>query len=147
VYRVADDDVLTLVAAVQAVGERHARAVQDVVGDYFRARDSLDAVSFDELQRRLADGLVALVDVRPPDEFADGHVPGAVNVPLPELEARLAQLPTDAEVIAYCRGPWCVLAFEAVALLRRRGRAARRLDGGLPEWRRAGLEIATGATP
>jgi ArsR family transcriptional regulator len=138
VYRLSGDDVLDLMAALRAVGERHTNAVQTVVSDYFEARDALEAVPFATLEQRMADGLVTLIDVRPADEFADGHVPGARNIPLAELKARLDEIPSGVEVVAYCRGPWCVLAFEAVALLRDAGRAAHRLDGGLPEWRRAG---------
>lgn len=141
VYRITDDDVLDLVAALQKVGERHTDTVKAVVGDYFHARDALDAVGFATLEQMLSDGLVTLLDVRPPDEFADGHVPGAVNIPLTELKARLDEIPPGIEVVAYCRGPWCVLAFEAVALLREEGLAAKRLDGGLPEWRRVGLPV------
>jgi len=144
IYRLSADDVLDLVAALRTVGERHATGVRRVVDDYFHARDALDAVSFAALRERLDDGLVTLIDVRPADEFADGHVPGAVNIPLAELEARLGDLPSGTEIVAYCRGPWCVLAFEAVALLREKGRLAHRLEGGLPEWRRAGLDLATG---
>lgn len=142
VYRVSDDDVLDLIAALRTVGERHTDAVKVVIGDYFHARDALDAVSFATLEERMADGLVTLLDVRPADEFADGHVPGARNIPLAELMARLDEIPAGREVVAYCRGPWCVLAFEAVAFLRDQGRSASRLDGGLPEWRRAGLPVA-----
>lgn len=142
VYRLSDDDVLDLVAALRKVGERHTDAVKAVVGDYFHARDALNAVEFSVLEQRMRDGLVTLLDVRPVDEFADGHVPGALNIPLEELKARLEEIPLGREVIAYCRGPWCVLAFEAVALLREQGRGAKRLDGGLPEWRRAGRPVA-----
>lgn len=145
VYRVSDDDVLDLIAALRTVGERHTDAVKVVIGDYFHARDALDAVSFATLEERMADGLVTLLDVRPADEFADGHVPGARNIPLAELMARLDEIPAGREVVAYCRGPWCVLAFEAVAFLRDQGRSASRLDGGLPEWRRAGLPVAGAA--
>lgn len=141
VYRITDDDVLDLVAALRKVGERHTDSVKAVVGDYFHARDALDAVGFDALEQMLSDGLVTLLDVRPPDEFANGHVPGALNIPLSELKARLDEIPSNLEVVAYCRGPWCVLAFEAVAMIRDSGRAAKRLDGGLPEWRRAGLAV------
>ena len=144
IYRVSDDDVLDLVAALRRVGERHADAVKAVVADYFHSRDSLEAVAFATLEQMLADGLVTLLDVRPADEFADGHIPGARNIPLAELRSRLGEAPPDIEVIAYCRGPWCVLAFEAVSLLRGQGRDARRLDGGLPEWRRAGRPVVSG---
>lgn len=145
IYQLASDDVLDLLSALSNVAQRHTEAARSVLDDYFAARDELEALSFDALRERLADGLVTLVDVRPPDEFADGHVPGAVNIPLQELEARLAELAGGVEVVAYCRGPWCVLAFEAVARLRRAGRTARRLEGGLPEWRRAGLAVSTGS--
>ena len=145
VYRLSGDDVLDLMAALRAVGERHTDAVQAVVSDYFEARDALEAVPFATLEQRMADGLVTLVDVRPADEFADAHLPGARNIPLAELKARLEEIPSDRDIVAYCRGPWCVLAFEAVALLRARGRGAHRLDGGLPEWRRTGRAVATNA--
>lgn len=143
VYRLSGDDVLDLVAALRAVGERHTESVRAVVDDYFQTRDALEAVPFATLEQWMADGLVTLLDVRPPDEFIDGHVLGARNIPLAELKARLDELPPDVDVVAYCRGPWCVLAFEAVAFLRATGRVARRLDGGLPEWRRAGLPVAS----
>lgn len=146
VYRLSGDDVLDLMAALRAVGERHTDAVKSVVGDYFEARDALEAVPFATLEQRMADGLVTLLDVRPPDEFAAGHVPGAMNIPSAELKARLREVPLGVDVIAYCRGPWCVLAFEAVALLRENGRGAHRLDGGLPEWRRAGLPVISGGS-
>lgn len=145
-YRISDDDVLDLVAALRRVGERHADAVKTVVADYFHARDALEAVTFASLEQMLADGLVTLLDVRPRDEYADGHIPGARNVPLAELRARLDETPPGVEVVAYCRGPWCVLAFEAVAFLRGQGWDARRLDGGLPEWRRAGRPVIGGST-
>lgn len=143
VYRISGEDVLDLIDALRRVGERHTESVRAVVDDYFRARDTLEPVDFAALDRMLADGVVTLLDVRPPDEFADSHVRGALNIPLAELNARLDEIPDNAEVIAYCRGPWCVLAFEAVDLLRRQGREARRLDGGLPEWRRAGRPVAS----
>ncbi len=143
VYRLASDDVHDLLAALRQVAERHTDQAQAVIEDYFHARDRLEEVSFVELERKLSDGLVTLLDVRPPDEFADGHLPGALNVPLADLSDALAALPSDREIVAYCRGPWCVLAFQAVSLLRTRGRLARRLDGGLPEWRRAGRTVVT----
>jgi ArsR family transcriptional regulator len=94
-----------------------------------------------ELQQRAADELVTVIDVRTDDEFSSGHLPNAINIPLAELSKRLADLPKSKEIVAYCRGPWCVLAFEAVALLREQGFNARRLDGGFPEWRMAGLPV------
>lgn len=147
IYALVGEDVLDLLAALRTVAERHTDDVRRLRHDYFHARDDLEAVPLAALQERLAHGLVTLIDVRPEDEFAEAHVPGALNIPLPQLKARLGEIPAGVEAVAYCRGPWCVLAFEAVALLRGAGRAARRLDGGLPEWRRAGFNIATGAAP
>ncbi|TIU10581.1 MAG: rhodanese-like domain-containing protein, partial [Mesorhizobium sp.] len=99
----------------------------------------------DELVSRLHDGMVTVLDVRPEDEFAAGHLPGALNIPLAELERRLGELEADREVIAYCRGPYCVLSFEAVAALREQGYLARRLEDGYPEWKTAGLPVETAA--
>jgi rhodanese-related sulfurtransferase/DNA-binding transcriptional ArsR family regulator len=140
-YRIADDGVLRLIASLRDVAERQVAEVDRIVSGYFRDRDSFEAVSRDELQARLRDGLVTILDVRPEDEFAEAHLPGAVNVPLSQLRERMDELPRDLDVVAYCRGPWCVLAFEAVALLRESGLNARRLEGGLPEWRIAGLPV------
>lgn len=142
IYRLASDDVHDLVAALRQVAERHAATARHVVEDYFQARDGLEAIGFQEFERKVSDGLVTVLDVRPPDEFDQGHLPGARNIPLADLRIHLATLPRDREVVAYCRGPWCVLAFEAVAMLRAGGWTAHRLDGGLPEWRRTGREIA-----
>ena len=141
-YRVSDPAVLDLVAALQRVGERNLAEVREIVGGYFRQRDALEAVSRDELSRRMRDGLVTLLDVRPEDEFGAGHLPQAINAPLRELEKQLRDLPKDREVVAYCRGPYCVFAFEAVALLREHGFSARRLEDGFPEWKAAGLPVA-----
>jgi ArsR family transcriptional regulator len=141
VYRIADAAVLHLLAALRAVAERQVAAVGEIVAGYFAARDAMEPVSFAELVDRVESGLVTVLDVRPEDEFAHGHLPGALNIPLSQLGGRLAELPQEGEIVAYCRGPWCVLAFEAVALLRKEGRTARRLAGGLPEWRLAGQPV------
>jgi len=140
-YRIADDSVLRLLSSLREVAERQVAEVERIVAGYFRDRDSLEPVSRKELTARIKDGLVTVLDVRPEDEFTAGHLPGAVNIPLSQLRKRLPDLPKGQEVVAYCRGPWCVLAFEAVALLREEGRKARRLDGGLPEWKIAGLPV------
>lgn len=142
-YRIADDGVLRLIAALRDVAERQVAEVDRIVSGYFHDRDALEPVARQELLSRLADGLVTVLDVRPEDEFANGHIPSAINIPLAQLRSRLTDLPADREIVAYCRGPWCVLAFEAVALLRKEGRAARRLAGGLPEWRLDGLPVQT----
>jgi ArsR family transcriptional regulator len=144
-YALADDAVVDFLAALRAIAERGLAEVDRVVASYFRARDSLEPVSRTELARRLKRKSVTVLDVRPEEEFALGHVPGAVNIPLKQLERRLAELPRGREIVAYCRGPYCVLSFEAVAALRARGFKARRLADGLPEWRAAGLPVAAAA--
>lgn len=137
-----EDSVVLLLSALGRVGERNMAEIERVMAEYFRARDNLEPVSREMLSSRLRDGLVTILDVRPEDEFALGHIPGALNVPLSELERRLAELPADREVVAYCRGPYCVMSFEAVAALRGRGYDARRLEDGYPQWKAAGLPIA-----
>lgn len=140
-YRLVDDAVLDLLAALRRIAERNSAEVERVIRTYFHDRDSLEAVSRDELLQQTRAGLVTVLDVRPPDEFALGHLPGAVNIPLRELEARLADFDPSQEIVAYCRGPYCVLSYEAVAALRTKGFKARRLEDGFPEWRAAGLPI------
>jgi rhodanese-related sulfurtransferase/predicted transcriptional regulator len=135
------DDVVRLLQALGRVGERNMAEIERVMAAYFRARDELEPVSREDLVARLRDGLVTVLDVRPEDEFASGHLPGALNVPLAALERHLAELPRDKEIVAYCRGPYCVLSFEAVAVLRARGFKVRRLVDGFPEWRASGLPI------
>lgn len=143
-YRLTDDSVLDLLAALRRIAERNSAEVERLIRSYFDARDSLEPVSRKELLERVRAGLVTVLDVRPVDEYALGHLPGAVNIPLGELEARLAELDTSQEMVAYCRGPHCVLSYEAVALLRERGFRVRRLEDGLPEWRSAGLPVEVG---
>ncbi len=141
-YRLAGEDaVVGLLLALSRVGEQNSAEVARVMASYFRARDELEPISRDELLDRLRCGSATVLDVRPEDEFQQGHLPGALNIPLSQLERRLAELPPDREVVAYCRGPWCVLSFEAVAALRQRGYRARRLEDGFPEWKVAGLPV------
>lgn len=140
-YRLADDTVLSLFASVRSVAARHLAEVDRIVQGYFEARDNMEPVTREGLAGRMRDGLVTVIDVRPPDEFALGHLPGAINVPLADLQARLPEIDPDREIVAYCRGPWCVMSFEAVAALRKRGFQARRLEDGLPEWKAAGLPV------
>jgi ArsR family transcriptional regulator len=132
-----------LVSALRDVAERNLAEIERILRGYFAERDGLEPVTRGELIERARDGLVTVLDVRPADEFALGHLPGAINVPLAELATRLAELDPDREVVAYCRGAYCVLSFEAVAALRARGLRARRLEEGYPEWRAAGLPVAT----
>lgn len=143
-YQLAGDaEVVTLIKALGRVGERNVAEIGRIVTDYFEARDALEPISRDELVARLRKGRVTILDVRPEDEYTLGHLPGALNVPFAELERRLKELPTNREVIAYCRGPYCVLSFEAVAKLRKRGYRIRRLEDGYPEWKAAGLPVVT----
>jgi rhodanese-related sulfurtransferase/DNA-binding transcriptional ArsR family regulator len=140
-YRVAGDDVIDLLRCLRRTGQRHIAEVNEVVVGYFNDRDSLEPVSRKELMQRSKDGLVTILDVRPGEEYEIGHIPGALNIPLNEIEQHLSTLPKEQEVIAYCRGEYCVLAFEAVAALRKKGFSARRLEEGYPEWKAAGLPV------
>lgn len=144
-YRLADETVLTLLNQLRHVAERNVAAVDRIVQGYFADRDNMEPVSRDALIERSKAGLVTVLDVRPEDEFAVDHVRGAVNIPLGELEARLAELDPDQEIVAYCRSAYCVLTFEAVATLRAHGFNVRRLEEGLPEWKAAGLPIQSGS--
>jgi rhodanese-related sulfurtransferase/DNA-binding transcriptional ArsR family regulator len=144
-YQLVDDTILDLLAALRRIAERNVAEVERIVRSYFNNRDSLEPISRAELLQRSRAGEVIVLDVRPEDEFALGHLPGAISVPLRNLEMRLAELDPAQEIIAYCRGPYCVLSYEAVAVLRARGFKARRLEDGLPEWRAAGLPVATGS--
>ena len=140
-YRLAGEDVVMLLSALREVAERHLGDVRGLIEDYLTVKDSLEPVPARQLLERIRSGLVTVLDVRPPEEYAAGHLPGAVNVPLEELEKHLDALKADQEIVAYCRGPHCVLAFDAVARLREKGFDARRLEGGLPEWRLEGLPV------
>src|SRR5262249_12089866 len=144
-YALADDAILDLLSALRRIAERNVAEVERVIRSYFNDRDSMEPVSREELLEKSRAGVVTVLDVRPTDEFALGHLPGAVNIPLRELEARLAELDRTQEIVAYCRGLYCVLSYEAVAALRARGFNVRRLEDGLPEWRAAGLPVVTGS--
>jgi rhodanese-related sulfurtransferase/DNA-binding HxlR family transcriptional regulator len=143
-YALADDGILDVLTALRRIAERNVSEVERIVRGYFNKRDELEPVSRKELLKRIRAGTVTVLDVRPPDEFELGHLPGAINIPLQALKKRLAELDTGREIVAYCRGEYCVLSFEAVALLRARGFNVRRLEDGLPEWRAARLPVATG---
>jgi ArsR family transcriptional regulator len=140
--RLADDAVLDFLGALRRIAERNSAEVERVMRGYFHDRDSFEPVSRNQLLKMLRAGAVTLLDVRPEDEFALGHLPGALNIPLRELEARLAELDPAQDVVAYCRSHYCVWSYEAVAALRKRGFKVRRLEDGFPEWRAAGLPVA-----
>jgi rhodanese-related sulfurtransferase/DNA-binding HxlR family transcriptional regulator len=143
-YSLGSDDVIGLINALRNVAERHVADVDKLVSTYLTVKDQLEPLPRGELLKRARDGLVTVLDVRPPEEYAAGHVAGAVNVPLSELEHYLDKLDTRQEIVAYCRGPHCVLAFEAVARIRDKGLKARRLEDGYPEWKSAGLPVEAG---
>ena len=140
-YSLADDAVLTVLSGIHKLARRNVGEVERILRCYFNARDDLEPVSRSELQRRMRQGLVTVLDVRPEDEFALGHLPGACNIPARKLKRQLSKLDPKIEIVAYCRGPYCVLSFEAVAQLRKLGFKARRLQDGLPEWKAAGLPV------
>jgi len=140
-YRLAGDEVVGLLGALGNAGEAHLAEVERAVRQYFTSKDDMEPVPPRELLERAKKGLVTVLDVRPPEEFAAGHVPGAVNIPIHELEKRLAELPKRREIVAYCRGPFCLMSYDAVAVLRKKGLRARRLKDGMPEWRAAGLPV------
>ena len=143
-YRLAGDEVAGFIAALRDLTRVRLAEVDRVVADYFAARDALEPVSRTELVERASRGEVVILDVRPAEEFAAGHIPGALSVPLDQLDAALMRLPRRARIVAYCRGPYCVLAPQAVERLRARGFNAHRLVDGMPEWRLAGLPVAVG---
>jgi len=138
-YRLSGGDVIRLLDALRSVAERHISDVERLINSFLTVKDDLEPIPREELLQRVRDGLVTVLDVRPPEEYAAGHVPGAVNVPLKELEHYLDQLHDGQEIVAYCRGPHCVLAFDAVAKAREKGISARRMQDGYPEWKLAGL--------
>jgi rhodanese-related sulfurtransferase len=140
-YRLADEDVFRTWQAVRALAESRLSEVDRVVEAYLVDRDALEAVDASELLERLRDGSVVVLDVRPEEEYRAGHIPGALSVPVDALENALQTLPRDREIVAYCRGPYCVFSDEAVAFLRARGYRARRLRQGLPDWRAARMPV------
>jgi rhodanese-related sulfurtransferase/DNA-binding transcriptional ArsR family regulator len=140
-YRVADDSVVELSTAIRTVAERRLADLERVVRDHFGDRSDPEPVAMKELLARARSGKVVILDTRPAGEFAAGHIAGALSVPVDDLKRKLAELPKTKEFVAYCRGPYCVYADRAVEMLRESGRRARRLDGGFPEWKLAGLPV------
>ena len=145
-YRLADEEVAAFAGRIQDFAASRIAGVERAARGYLGDVTALEPVARDELFRRLRDEEVLVLDVRPAAEYAAGHIPGAINVPHDQLAARLAELPGDVDIVAYCRGRYCVFAPDAVRLLRARGFSARLLAGGLPDWRLAGLPVAAGAT-
>jgi rhodanese-related sulfurtransferase len=144
-YRLADDEVCRFFFALRGLAEARLAEVERVTREYFEARGAMEAIEGDELLRRVKAGEVTVLDVRPAEEYRAGHIPGALSIPVGELKARLRELPKDRDVVAYCRGPYCVMAVEAVELLRKRGFSAHRMEQGVVEWRARGWRVASRA--
>jgi rhodanese-related sulfurtransferase len=144
-YRLADPAVAGFLRALQALGRARLAEVEQMTDLVLNNRDALQPVTLAELRRRLRDGSATVIDVRPREEYLAGHVPRAASMPVVELRKRLKELPKGREVIAYCRGPYCVYSLDAVTLLRKKGYIARRAEPGYPDWQLAGLPVATGA--
>jgi rhodanese-related sulfurtransferase len=143
-YRLASDDVFGFLRDLQALGRNRLAEIQQAANLYIDGRDELEPVTLKELRRRLRDDEVTLIDVRPVEEYRAGHIPGALSIPVNQLKRRLPEIPKGREVIAYCRGPYCVYSVEAVEILRKNGYKARRAGAGLPDWRASGLPVTAG---
>ena len=142
-YRLADEPVFALWQAMRRVGESRMAEIDRIVQTYLHDRSLLQPISATELIQRLSEGNILLLDVRPVEEYTAGHLPDALSIPIAELQTRLVELPQEREIVAYCRGPYCVFADEAVSLLRTHGYHARRLEQGLPDWRALGLPVVS----
>jgi len=140
-YRLSDYSVVELLALVRKIAEENLAEIQVLISKYLSSKDDLEPISRGELLKRAQEGAVTVIDVRPEPEFESGHLPSAINIPLSALKDELKQLPRKIEIVAYCRGPFCVMAFEAVAQLRSKGFKARRLEDGFPEWKLEGLPV------
>jgi rhodanese-related sulfurtransferase/DNA-binding transcriptional ArsR family regulator len=141
-YSISDDSVMELLDLVRKTAQKNLAEVDMIINTYLQTKDGLEPVQAEEVLKRAKAGLITVIDVRPPEEFNAGHIPGAINVPLTDLDNYMDQLPKDGEFVAYCRGPYCVLAFDLVEKLRNEGFKAKRLEYGFPEWKRAGLPTA-----
>lgn len=144
-YRLGDGPVETVLAGLRAYAEHTRAEIRELVSDPINASGRLDSISREDLLERLSAGSVTLLDVRPSEEYALGHLPGALNIPTEELARRLSELPRDQEIVAYCRGPYCVLSTTAASLLRAKGFHVRRLAAGFPDWKAAGLQVEAAA--
>ena len=145
-YRLSDATVFGLCTAIRTVAEHQLADLDRLVRDHFGDRSDAEAVEMNELLKRARSKSVVVLDTRPPNEYAAGHIAGAMSVPVGDLQRRLRQLPKGKEYVAYCRGPYCVYADRAVEILRSNGRHARRLREGFPEWRAAGLPVEMSAS-
>lgn len=143
-YRLAGEDVGDFFLALRTLGQGRLAEIEQVTREYLGERDGMETVAGAELLRRVKRGELIVLDVRPPEEYRAAHIAGAVSIPLGELKARCRELPRNREIVAYCRGPYCVFAIEAVELLRRKGFRARRMAEGVPEWRRGGGRVEAG---
>ena len=142
-YRLASDEVCQFFLTLRGLAESRLTAIDQVTREYFESRGAMEAVEGEELLRRVRDGEVTVLDVRPAEEYRAGHIPGALSVPVSELKARLRELPKAREIVAYCRGPYCVMALEAVQLLRAKGFEAHRMEQGVVDWRARGWRVVT----
>jgi rhodanese-related sulfurtransferase/DNA-binding MarR family transcriptional regulator len=143
-YRLAGVDVFRFLRELQTVARTRLAEVEGITRLYIDGRDDVEPVSFKDLRRRIREGDITLIDVRPEGEYQAGHIPGALSIPIARLKRRLADIPRGREVVAYCRGPYCVYSVEAVSILRKHGYRARRAEEGLPDWQASGLPIAVG---
>ena len=140
-YNLSDDLVIDLLVALRKLSERHLAEVERLVNTYLTVKDDLEPMQVKELLDLAEEGVVTVLDVRPEAEYQAGHIEGALSIPMEQLEERIDELKPGQEVVAYCRGPYCMLAFDAVAKLREKGFTAHRLDEGFPEWRKAGMPV------
>ena len=140
-YRISNDEVIDLLKNLRHIAERELADVSLLLNTFLTGKDTLEPIAREVLLQRVNNNLVTVIDVRPVEEFNAGHVPGAINVPLVDLHKHLDELGNKKEIVAYCRGPHCVLAFDAVSELRKKGLAARRMEDGFPEWKHSGMPV------
>ncbi len=143
-YRLSDYSVVALLALLRKIAEKNIAEIQILISDYLSDKDNLEPISREELLKRAQKGAITVLDVRPEQEFKSGHIPNAINIQLSELKNELKQLSRKKEIVAYCRGPFCIMAFEAVGQLRSKGFKARRLEDGFPEWKLEGQAVEEG---
>lgn len=147
IYRLTDEAVSKFFLSLRGLAEKQLSEIKEISRRFLAGRESLEPVNRETLRKRVRQGRVIVLDVRPIEEYRAGHIPGAISIPLKELENRLAKLPKNQEIVAYCRGPYCVLAVDATAILRAKGYRAVRMKDGIPDWRAHGLPVAVGDTP